>query len=178
MQNSTVMDRAATDASADWRDLYLEHRRAVFAVCYSFLGNVPDADNATQETFIKAARHLHRMDEVRDARLWLTRIAVRACLDMRKSFWRRLFASKADLSEHLQAVQGPERDLLEREEHEKLQGVLKRLSQKQRAAVTLKYYHDMDIEGIARVMGISVGSVKTHLHRGIRKLRALYEAEP
>src|SRR5512136_578300 len=103
MQDTTVMDRPAVDTETAWRELYLEHRRAVFAVCYSLLGNVADADNATQETFLKAARHLKRLGELQDARLWLTRIAVRACLDQRKSFWGRLFRGKAEVPEQMPA---------------------------------------------------------------------------
>jgi RNA polymerase sigma factor (sigma-70 family) len=178
MQESTVMARPAAKIQADWRDLYLEYRRAVFAVCYSFLGNVPDADNAVQETFIKAARHLHRLGEVRDARLWLTRIAVRTCLDMKKSFWGRLFSSKAELSGSAPAEREPEHTLLEQEEHENLRRLLLGLPEKQRAAVTLKYFHDLDTQAIAQAMNISPGSVKTHLHRGIRRLKHLYEVEP
>jgi RNA polymerase sigma factor (sigma-70 family) len=178
MQDATVLERPVTELQADWRDLYVEHRRTVFAVCYSFLGSVPDADNATQETFLKAARHLDRMDGIRDVRLWLTRIAVRTCLDMKKSFWGRLFASRGELPEHLQAPPEPERSLLEREEQEKLRRFLRKLPEKQRAAVTLKYYHDLDTDAIAHVLHVSAGSVKTHLHRGIQRLKQLYEVEP
>jgi RNA polymerase sigma-70 factor (ECF subfamily) len=172
------MERPIVDLDAAWRELYVEHRRAVFAVCYSLLGNVADADNAAQDTFLKAARHLKRLPEVRDARLWLTRIAVRTCLDQRKSFWGRLFHSKAEVPDQMPGGTGPEQELLAGEEQEKLRRSLQQLPEKQRVAVTLRFYHDLDTVGIARVMGISSGAVKTHLHRGLRKLKTLYEVEP
>ena len=150
----------------------------VFAVCYSLLGNVADADNAVQDTFVKVARHLHGLHEVRDARQWLTRIAVRTCLDTRKSFWRRLFRAKEDVPEQGPALPGPDRELLQNEEHEQLRKRLQVLPEKQRVAVTLRYFHDLDTEAIAAVMHIRPGSVKQHLHRAMERLKALYEVEP
>ena len=171
------MARPVADTHTAWHELYKEYRKAVFAVCYSLLGSVSDADNAAQETFIKAARHLHRLHEVRDPRLWLTRIAVRACLDQRKSFWGRLFHSKAEVPEQMASSSEPEQEILAGEEQEKMRRSIRQLPEKQRVAVTLRYYHDLDTVGIAEAMGVSPGAVKTHLHRALRKLKALYEVE-
>jgi len=178
MQDTLIMEQMAAEARAAWRDLYRDHRREVFSVCYSLLGNVSDADNAVQDTFVKVARHLRSLGDVRNARQWLIRIAVRTCLDMRKSFWRRLFHSKTDVPEQGPESPLPDQELLQNEEHERLRKLLQLLPEKQRVAVTLRYYHDLDTEAIAGVMRITTGSVKQHLHRAMERLKALYEVEP
>ena len=178
MRNTLIMERTAAKEHAAWRELYREYRRDVFSVCYSFLGNVSDADNAVQDTFVKVARHLHGLDEVRDARQWLIRIALRTCLDTRKSFWGRLFHSKAEVPEQGPEAPLPDQQLLQNEEHERLRKLLHLLPEKQRVAVTLRYFHDLDTEAIAAVMRITPGSVKQHLHRAMERLKALYGVEP
>jgi RNA polymerase sigma-70 factor, ECF subfamily len=178
MQDTLTMERPTAEAQAAWRDLYREHRRDVFSVCYSLLGNVADADNAVQDTFVKVARHLNGLHEVRDARQWLTRIAVRTCLDTRKSFWGRLFRSREDVPEQGPATPLPDQQVLQNEEHEQLRTRLRSLPEKQRVAVTLRYFHEMDTEAIAGVMRITPGSVKQHLHRAVERLKTLYEVEP
>lgn len=176
MDLETVIPRPLADPADRWRTLYEEHRRAVFGVCYSILGSVADADNATQEVFLKARRHLGELDAVRDERAWLVRIAVRASQDQRKSFWRRLFTGRAampDLASPPSAHEAVEAS----EDQVRLRAAIARLSNQQRTAVALKYYHDMDTAAIARAMGIASGSVKVHLHRGVKRLRELLEEE-
>ena len=176
MTLESVIPRPIVDPAERWRVLYEEHRRAVFGVCYALLNNVADADNATQEVFLKVRRHLDRLDAVQDHRAWLTRIAVRASQDQRKSFWRRLFTGRSAMPE-LASPPSAHAELEASEEQVRLRAAIGGLSKQQATAVALRYYHDMDIAAIARAMGIAEGSVKVHLHRGVQRLRRLLKEE-
>jgi RNA polymerase sigma-70 factor (ECF subfamily) len=175
MDIESVIPRPVADPAEQWRALYEEHRRTVFGVCYALLGNVADADNATQEVFLKVRRHLGDLDGVRDERAWLQRIAVRTSQDQRKSFWRRLFTGRAAMPPDLASHPSAHAELEASEEQVRLRAAIAKLSKQQRTAVALKYYRDMDIAAIANAMGVAQGSVKVHLHRGVANLRKLLE---
>jgi RNA polymerase sigma factor (sigma-70 family) len=64
----------------------------------------------------------------------------------------------------------PESAALEHDEHDRMITALRRLSDRQREALTLRYYLDLPEAEIATAMGVSPGSVKTHLHRGLANL--------
>jgi RNA polymerase sigma-70 factor (ECF subfamily) len=175
MGYETVIPCPVADPAERWRALYEEHRKAVFSVCYALLGSVPDADNATQEVFLKARRHLHRLDTLRSERAWLVRVAVRTCQDQRKSFWRRLFTGRAEMPPDRGSPATAHAEMEATEEQIRVRAAIARLSKQQRTAVALKYYHAMDTAAIARAMGVAEGSVKVHLHRGVANLRKLLE---
>jgi RNA polymerase sigma-70 factor (ECF subfamily) len=177
MDIGTVIANPAADPAERWRALYEEHRRTVFSVCYAILGSVADADNATQEVFLKARRHLDTLDALRDERAWLVKVAVRVSQDQRKSFWRRLFAGRAAMPD-MAAPPSAHRELEASEDQLRLRAAIAKLSKQQRTAVALKYYRDMDTAAIARAMGVAEGSVKVHLHRGVKRLRELLEERP
>ena len=67
-------------------------------------------------------------------------------------------------------VATPETAALGRDEHERVVAALRRLPERQREAVALRYYLDLSEADIAAAMGVSAGSVKSHLHRGLASL--------
>src|SRR5438270_10098100 len=73
-----------------------EHSRFVFRLAYSILRNRDEAEDAAQEVFIRVLKNADKLSEVRDARLWLARVAWRVTLDWKKSLDKRRPAEKSE----------------------------------------------------------------------------------
>ena len=142
-------------------DMIRTHMRRVFRLVYRIVGNVPDAEDLTQEAFAKA---LSRRSQLRDCRKdaqWLNRIAVNAALDFvrkrnRVTFesFDEVFPSKAETPE----------DWVERHERRSwLEAGLQRLTERERTALLLRDVLDMSAPEVAEVMGCAVGTVRSHI---------------
>jgi RNA polymerase sigma-70 factor, ECF subfamily len=174
---------AAAEAVAHPRDfdawLQAEQRR-VFLLCFRLLGDRDEADTVTQEVFLKAHRALVSPGsaEVADPARWLTRVAVNACLDRLRSrrwrFWRQRPApddEQAILA--LARERGPSAEdrVFATEITKRLAAALVGLSARQRSIFILKHYEDRSLEEIADILGLDVGTVKSHMARALVKLR-------
>ena len=85
LNEASMMDGAADhDLSHELEAMVRQHARFVFQIAYLLLRNHHDAEDATQETFVRVWRHRNRLPEVRDQRAWLARIAWRVALDRRR----------------------------------------------------------------------------------------------
>jgi RNA polymerase sigma-70 factor (ECF subfamily) len=174
---------AASEAVAHPRDfeawVQAEQRR-VFLLCFRLLGERDEADTVTQEIFLKAYRALVNpgLTEAADPARWLTRVTVNACLDRLRSrrwrFWRQRPAPDDE-----QAILGLARDrgtsaedrVFAREITARLTAALDGLSPRQRSIFILKHYEDRSLEEIADLLGLDVGTVKSHMSRALVKLR-------
>jgi len=152
----------------------------VFLLCFRLLGERDEADTVTQEVFLKAYRTLviPGSTEVDDPARWLTRVSVNACLDRLRSrrwrFWRQRPAPDDE-----QAILALARDrgasaedrVFAREIAARLTAALDGLSPRQRSIFILKHYEDRSLEEIADLLGLDVGTVKSHMSRALVKLR-------
>jgi len=146
----------------------------VYNICYSFLLNVHDAEDLTQEVFIEALRNAGKFRG--DSRLgtWLYRIAVNRSLNhirdnRKRKFWKDIddFFTLDGMSDHASGRE-PESnaDLLEQKEQRHLIGeAIASLPEKQRIAFTLNKLEDMSYPEVAEVMQTSVSSVESLIHR-------------
>lgn len=129
-----------------------------------------DADDLTQETFIKVHKHLDSFRE--DARLftWIYRIATNECLSFLQKKRRRFFLPIGDaaqeLSEKLDTTPGLSGD----EVQLKLQKALLRLPDKQRLVFNMKYFDELSYEEIADITKTSVGALKASYHLAVKKI--------
>ena len=132
-----------------------------------------DADDLTQETFIKVHHAIDRFRE--DARLftWIYRIATNECLNFLTRKRRRFFLPIEDVSRELQGkVQ--QADLGGDEVQKKLQMALVKLPDKQRLVFNMKYFDDMSYEQIAAVTDTSVGALKASFHHAVKKIEEFF----
>lgn len=144
----------------------------VFNLCYRMLGNRQEAEDAAQETFLRGYQAIRRFDADRPFANWLLTIASRYCIDQ----LRRQRLQTFPLAPFLERVVpdpglGPEATLSRQEEQEHLQALLGSLQPVDRAAVIMRYWHDLSYQDIAVVLDLSVSAVKSRLHRA-RKLLA------
>jgi len=158
--------------------LVTRYERQVYNLAYRMLGNAEDAEDAAQETFLRAYTALPSLQMGRKFSSWLLSIAANLCVDLLR---RRRFAwlSLEDLSFRLAApAEDPDRSVLRQEEAGRIQRLLDRLPEKYRLLVILRYWYDLSYEEIASTTGLSLGAVKTRLHRARCMLaRAIEEEE-
>jgi RNA polymerase sigma-70 factor (ECF subfamily) len=152
------------------------HYRRVYRIALSYLRNPDDALDAVQETFVKAYEHAARWDGASDVGPWLSRIAVNHAIDRYRRNKRRqqTYAPMAegDHQEWLASdAPSPERRVLARQLGERIGIALRGLPEKQRMVFVLRHYQDMSLEEIANALNLSLGTVKSSLHRAVHQLR-------
>jgi RNA polymerase sigma-70 factor (ECF subfamily) len=150
--------------------LVVLYQRGIYRLCYRYLNNHEDANDLTQETFLKAWRAIGRFHGRSAFSTWLYRIAVNACLNFRASKKppaQELPETLADPS--MGAAQRAERD----SEAWRVRQAVSRLPEKQRATLILKIYHELTHQEVAGVLGSTVGTVKANLFHALGNLKKL-----
>jgi RNA polymerase sigma-70 factor (ECF subfamily) len=170
--------------------------RRGYAVAYDLLGNRAEAEEAVQEALARACENIGDLRDPAAAPAWFLRIVTSMCLRTlrRRRLRRALFGwidrpgpddtaapsegdsgGVAPLVHATDAIAGPHHTLADRELLSALIGSLDGLPAKQRAALVLRYGHDLSVPEVAQMLGVEQATAKTHLVRGLAKLRDLME---
>lgn len=157
------------------------YQKPVYNLCYRMLGEAEDAEDAAQETFLRAYQRLDSYDPARPFATWLLSIAAHYCIDRlrRRRFSAFSIDEEDDDSPAFEIpdadAPNPERESARREEREKLHALLASLEARDRAAVVLRYWHDASEAEIAETLGLTVSAVKSRLHRARLALAKRWE---
>jgi RNA polymerase sigma-70 factor (ECF subfamily) len=170
-----------TDA-AQFEAFVREYQDMVYATAVRLLGNPADAEDVAQTVFLRA---FQRFDEIRSSPAvagWLKTVTQNACLNhlsRYRSRWR-LF-SELDRRDPMRAgvtsetalvsEDSPSRDLEQADEAKQLEAALMQLPDHQRVPLVLFHFQDASYQDIASALGVSVGKVKTDIHRGREALK-------
>ena len=154
----------------------------VYNLCYRMLGEPELAEDAAQETFLRAFQHLHRYDSKRPFATWLLSIAAHYCIDRlrrRKFSMISIDEDEEDGGFELPDADAPnpESEMIHGEQRARVQGLLKRLDSVDRAAIVLRYWNDCSEAEIAETLHLTVSAVKSRLHRARRELAGLWQKE-
>jgi len=143
----------------------------VYRVCYRVLGSVSDAEDAAQETFVQAYRALATFRGEGSLAGWLRRIATRQAL--REAGRRRLTTPLDPTAPGAPFTDAtdPARVLISAQAAEDVRLAVGRLPEPYRETVVLRYLGELSLEEIAHATGRPLGTVKTHLQRGLARLR-------
>jgi RNA polymerase sigma-70 factor (ECF subfamily) len=154
-----------------------ENLRRVFLLIYRIVGNVDDAQDLAQETFIKALQRREQLRDLEKAGHWLSRIASNTAIDFLRRHGRMASSSIEDLVEPLRtcADDDPERGVLRAEQRRTLQSGLNRLTERERMALVLRDVEDMPAEEVAKVMNCGKATVRSHIANARVKLRKYLE---
>ncbi len=173
--DEALVERARRGDDAAYAELVGRHQRRVYAVAYRITGGHEDALDVAQEVFVKAHAKLGSWTPRAPFGAWLIRLAVNHAIDHRRRSRRReariggadgldkALASRADAADA---------SALRNEVDARVREAMDVLSPTQRTAFVLRHYEGMAMAEIAPVLGCSVGSVKVHLFRAVRRLRA------
>ncbi len=144
--------------------------RAVYHLSYRTLRDVEEARDATQEAFFKAFRSLRTFKPGAKFSTWIFAIAYHACCDRLN---RRKHFTGDELPERADAGPGPEAQVIALDEASRLRTAIEALPEKYRTVITLFHLQGKQYEEIATVLGLPMGTVKTHLFRAKEHLRRL-----
>jgi RNA polymerase sigma-70 factor (ECF subfamily) len=172
-----LMARLAEGDREALAPLMERHYRRCYRIALSYLRQRDDALDVVQEAFVKAFQQAARWDGSGDAGPWLARITVNLSIDRWRRNRRRLatFSPLAEGDHAPDLADGgasPERRVQRREAGERLKLVLDTLPERQRAIVVLRHYHEMSLEEVAATLEMSLGTVKSSLHRALQRMRA------
>ena len=157
----------------------LYHKR-VFSVCYRMLGTPTAAEDAAQESFIRAYQALDRYDPDRSFATWLLSITSHYCIDqLRKKKINFLSMDNEKYAWLAPPAQGPnpEKMALKREKQDQVQAMLQHLNETDRAAIILQYWHDYSYQEIAETLDLTLSAVKSRLYRARQALAEAWQAE-
>ena len=187
---SEVVRRCLSGESPAWTELVRAHHRRVYALCYRFTGSGTDAEDLTQEVFLKIYANLTSFDVARGSlQVWITTLTRNLLVDhFRRTRNLRITGSLDEgwdesgemrpsiPMDRLEANGPTQHDQATRRELAKMvQNALAQVSPELREAVILRDLQDMDYKEIAQVLGIPEGTVKSRISRGRAELARLLE---
>lgn len=155
------------------------YQRPVFNLCWRMLGNSAEAEDAAQETFIKAYRGLSRYDPQRSFTNWILSIASHHCIDQLRRRRLPLISIDEGFSGSLliDSAMGPEPSMETYEHQVRVQRLLGALRPKDRAAVIMRYWYDFSYAEIAEALSTSIPGIKSRLHRARRELAEAWQGD-
>ncbi|WP_064091704.1 RNA polymerase sigma factor SigW [Rossellomorea aquimaris] len=164
------------NAFAELVELYKDK---VFQICFRMIGNRHEAEDISQEAFIRAYINIETFNQNRKFSTWLFRIATNLCIDrIRKKkpdyYLDAEVAGTEGLTMYSQVaadVQLPEDEVENLELQETIQTEISKLPEKYRSVIVLKYIEELPLQEISEILDLPLGTVKTRVHRGREALR-------
>jgi RNA polymerase sigma factor (sigma-70 family) len=154
-----VSDPLSDAAAFEW--VIRVESGALFAVAFSILRDVQEAEDAVQETMERAWKNWSTLREPSSRSAWLRQICVRRAIDMRRRVLPRLWmADHTDADRWIEEQPDPDLDR-----------IFRRLTRRQRAVVALHYHYGYSLDECAQMIGSAPGTVRSHLARALATMR-------
>lgn len=174
LDDGALASAAAAGAREAFDVIVERHRRAVYRLCYRFAGNHEDASDLAQEVFIRAYRGLPRFKGESALGTWLHRIGVNVCLNRVGAAMPQ--AGVLDAERHVDGgAADPVDSMVAEERRGRVRAAIARLPRRQRSVLILRVYQELPHREIARVLGSSVGAVKTNFFHALVNLKRLLQ---
>jgi RNA polymerase sigma-70 factor (ECF subfamily) len=174
------LDQALKGNPVAFSKLLESYQKPVYNLCFRMLGNAEDAEDASQETFLRAYKSMRRYDRSRPFSTWLLSIAAHYCIDQIRK--RRMSVVSIedlpvpDLPDH---ALGLEATVGLKEQQRRVRALLETLDVTDRAAVIMYYWYDFSYEEISRSLSLTESAVKSRLHRARRAMAQIWvEQQP
>jgi RNA polymerase sigma-70 factor, ECF subfamily len=177
---TSIAPRVKELTSGDFEEIVRRHQRRVYRFLFMMMRDTDEADNLTQECFLRAFQNLGTFRGESSLETWLLKIAANLVRDharsRKRSFWKRLLGMGEDEEQGAARIASPaptpEQQLLAREEVEAVWRAANELSEQQRAVFLLRFVEEMELNEIGEVLSLRVGTVKSHLFRAMQAVRA------
>jgi RNA polymerase sigma-70 factor (ECF subfamily) len=179
MQNSDDLSLIARFKEGDrssFEEIVLRYQDKIYNLCRHMLGNASDAEDASQDVFLKAYQALPKFQPEASLYTWLYRIATNTCIDYKKKpIFESLFGDSGEgewlVHDRASNAPSPEKLYQSKQIDEALQESLAKLSPKLRAIIILKEIEELSYEEIADTLEISMGTVKSRIARAREELQ-------
>ncbi len=173
---SSLVDRFKNDEKAAFEELVLKYQDRIYNLCRYMLGNTSDAEDAAQDTFLKAYQKLKDFKPEASLYTWLYRIAVNTCLDYKKKPFFESFFTKTDegeefVEEPASDWPSPEKLYESKQVGLALHNSIRKLPPKLRTAIVLKEIEGLSYDEIADILEVSIGTVKSRISRAREELK-------
>ena len=172
-------DATGARSGADFDTLYRPQARRVLQTCRYLLGSADEAEDASQEVFLRARQRFHQFDRTRSFANWILGVASHHCLDRlrRRGRETRLFGTVDVERAPARATEpGPLQALLVRERGRELRRAVATLPDKYRVPLVLAYFNDLGYAEIGELLGIDQGHVAVLVFRARQRLRRMLTA--
>ncbi len=157
-------------ASYGFNLLVRAYQQRVYWLVRKMVIDHDDANDLTQEVFIKVHKYLHTFREDAQLYTWIFRIATNECLTFLNKKRRRFFLPIEDVGHQLSQKIDSSPDLSGDEIQKKLQKAILKLPDKQRLVFNMKYFDEMSYEDMSEVTNTSVGALKASYHHAVKKI--------
>ncbi|MEW6567886.1 MAG: sigma-70 family RNA polymerase sigma factor [Chloroflexota bacterium] len=171
-EHADWVERAQRGEVEAFRWLVEAYQVPVFNLCRRMLGDPTEAEDAAQETFLRAFRALQRYDRARPFGTWLLAIASHHCIDALRRRKRFRSSDEGPVAQWdiVDPGDGPEERLARSQSGDEVEMLTRALAPQERAVIVLRYWYDLSYEEIAAALSLSQSAVKSRLHRARRAL--------
>lgn len=174
LDDQTLVAAVLSGRGDAFATLVERYERAVYHLAYRTLRDPEEARDAGQEAFFKAYRSLRTFKPGAKFSTWIFSITYHACCDR---LARRKRYSSEELPERADPSAGPEDEAISGDEARRLRSAISALPEKYRTVITLYHLQGRQYDEIAQVLGIPMGTVKTHLFRAKEQLRRMLSTD-
>jgi RNA polymerase sigma-70 factor (ECF subfamily) len=164
----------SADRATEYNKLYQAHHVRVLRLCRLLLADADEADDVSQEVFLKLFRQHQLSGNTIAWGAWLTRVTVNACRDRRRSGWWKWWRERHQEfveTQHPARVLTPEQAVLSNEARRVVWLSLRQLSARQQEVFVLRQLEGWSTEEVAETLGLTPGSIKRHLYRAVHHMR-------
>jgi RNA polymerase sigma-70 factor (ECF subfamily) len=176
LSDEEVVRRVCAGEAPLFEVLMRRHNQRVYRAARAILRDDGEAEDAVQQAWLSAYRHLSEFEGRSTFSTWLTRIAVNAALSRTRARASFALPSDADAADEAEPSPGPEERVLAREVAHVLEAAIDELPEIYRSVLVLREVEGLDTAETARCLGLAEGAVKTRLHRARVLLRRILEA--
>lgn len=174
-EEAVLIEAAKSGDQEAFRHIVERYQGAVYNLAYRMLGTPEEAEDAAQEIFVRIYRQLGRYDPERKFSTWTLAIATNYCIDQLRRRRMQLVPLDNIIPWARTRDSGPEGEALSSESRDEMQRLLKRLPEKYRAPLVLRYWEDLSCAEIAEILGVPEGTIKTQIHRARKQLGKMLE---
>ena len=177
MDDSILIQRATKGEAAAWEPLMLAHQEPVFRLAYLFLGDADDAEDITQETFLRAYHNLKRFDTTRPMRPWLLSIAANLARNRHRSVARYLAALTRSFRAEPSTAFDVEQKTAQDQDADQLWKAVRQLNADDQQVIYLRFFLDLSTAEAAQALDVAEGTVKSRLNRAVGRLRIIIKKD-
>ncbi|MBJ6116621.1 RNA polymerase sigma factor [Pontibacter sp. BT310] len=172
MEDKEILEKFANPDSRNlaFNQLVRKYQQKIYWHIRKMVIDHEDADDLTQEVFLKVWKNLENFRQDAQLYTWLYRIATNECLTFLSSKKRKFFLPINDVAAELAEKIDTSVNISGDEIQLKLQKALLKLPDKQRLVFNMKYYDDLKYEEISEILGTSVGALKASYHLAVKKI--------
>jgi RNA polymerase sigma-70 factor (ECF subfamily) len=170
-----LVERACSGETRAFAEIVENHKKKIFYLAYDLTGSTQDAEDLSQEVFMKAFRFLKTYKGEASLRSWLYRITLNTFLDHKRKLSYQAEREQKPLGEDVEtaAAENPEDYAESRQIRQHLEKALGNLSPRERAVFVMRHYQELPGKEVGKLLNISEGTVKSLLFRAVKKLQKL-----